>query len=124
MAAIPVAIAIPGLGEFIVAGLVVTTIAGVVVKAGSEIYNNVMLAKEKEIEDVRSKIPSRLKKPNGDVDLGKFTENVRGRNAKKEKGGWEVEKDYAGHGGKTKKIKDPKGNRVGSLDDNGKILSK
>ena len=65
-----------------------------------------------------------MKDGEGNVDLGKFDENVKGKNAKKEKGGWEIEKDTAGHGGSKWKLKDKKGKRVASLDGNGKILRK
>lgn len=42
----------------------------------------------------------------------------------KEKGGWQIDKDNAGHGGRKWKLKDPSGNRKASLDENGKILGK
>lgn len=38
-------------------------------------------------------------------------------------GRWSVEKDTAGHGGRKWKLKKD-GKRVGSLDENGKVLSK
>ena len=78
----------------------------------------------KEAEDTKKEIPERLKDSDGNVDLGKFDQNVKGKNAKKEKDGWEIEKDTAGHGGSKWKLKNKKGKRVASLDENGKILRK
>ena len=65
-----------------------------------------------------------MKDGDGNVDLGKFGQNVKGKNAKKEEGGWEIEKDTSGHGGSKWKLKDKKGKRVASLDGNGKVLRK
>ena len=73
---------------------------------------------------VVAKIPSRLRKENGDVDLGKFNEKVGGKNSYKEKGGWTIDKDTAGHGGRKWKLKDKAGNRVASLGENGEVLAK
>ena len=78
----------------------------------------------KEAEEAKKDIPERLKDGEGNVDLGKFDQNVKGKNAKKEKGGWEIEKDTSGHGGSKWKLKDKKGKRVASLDENGKVLRK
>lgn len=70
-------------------------------------------------------IPKRLLKPNGNVDIGKFTGQVKGKTARKDpKTGWTIEKDVTGHGGKKWKLKDKSGKRKASLDGNGKILSK
>ena len=65
-----------------------------------------------------------MKDGEGNVDLGKFDKNVKGKSAKKEEGGWEIEKDTAGHGGSKWKLKNKKGERVASLDGKGKILRK
>lgn len=53
-----------------------------------------------------------------------FDQKVSGKTAYKEKGGWTIEKDTSGHGGHKWKHKDKSGNRVASLDENGKVLGK
>ena len=42
----------------------------------------------------------------------------------KEEGGWAIDKDTAGHGGRKWKLKDKKGNRIASLGKNGEVLGK
>ena len=56
--------------------------------------------------------------------MDNFDQKVNGKTAYKEKGGWTIEKDTAGHGGRKWKLKDKSGNRVASLDENGKVLGK
>ena len=69
-------------------------------------------------------IPNRLiDKRTGNVDLGKFNQKVKGKTAYKESGGWVIDKDETGHKGKWK-LKDKKGKRVGTLDENGKVVGK
>ena len=77
-----------------------------------------------EIKEAKEKIPERLKDEDGEVDLDNFDQKVNGKTAYKEKGGWTIEKDTAGHGGRKWKLKDKSGNRVASLDENGKVLGK
>lgn len=72
-------------------------------------------------------VPKKLLNEDGDgVDLGKFTDKVRGRTAYRDpKTGWEIDKDRAGknsHGGSAWKLKNPAGDRVATLNDKGKIL--
>ncbi|UYZ13762.1 hypothetical protein A6764_01895 [Brevibacillus sp. WF146] len=72
-------------------------------------------------------IPKKLLNDDGDgVDLGKFTQPVKGRKAYRDpKTGWEIDADKAGeksHGGSAWKLKNPKGKRVATLDKKGKIL--
>lgn len=69
-------------------------------------------------------IPKRLRKKNGDVNLGKFKNKVKGKTSYKEEGGWAIDKDTAGHGGRKSKLKDKKGNRIASLGKNGEVLGK
>lgn len=69
-----------------------------------------------------SDIPGRLLKGGSKVDLGKFTINVKNVSAKKESGGWMIERDYAGHGGSYYKLKNSKGDRVASLAQDGTVL--
>lgn len=69
-------------------------------------------------------IPKRLRKKNGDVNLGKFKNKVKGKTSYKEEGGWAIDKDTAGHGGRKWKLKDKKGDRIASLGKNGEVLGK
>lgn len=72
-------------------------------------------------------VPTRLLDKDGNIDLSLFKINVKHSSAKKEKKGWSIEDDTTeeGHGwGKELKLKDEKGNRVASLDKNGKIVAK
>lgn len=96
--------------------------------AGTWLYNTITEwlsnSQARTIAKIRAKIPSRLRKENGDVDLGKFNEKVGGKNSYKEKGGWTIDKDTAGHGGRKWKLKDKAGNRVASLGENGEVLAK
>lgn len=75
------------------------------------------------IENIKASIPKRLKDKNGDVDLGKFNQKVKGKTAYKESGGWEIDKDTSGHGGRKWKLKNKAGERVASLDENGKVIA-
>lgn len=70
----------------------------------------------------KSNIPARLKDSNGYVRLGDFDRKVPGKKAYRESGGWTIEKDTAGHGGSYWKLKNKSGDRVASLDQNGKVL--
>lgn len=117
---------IPGIGQVIVTAAGAILVAGVVVEVGSWIYNTVVewFATRAEIKEAKEKIPERLKDEDGEVDLDNFDQKVNGKTAYKEKGGWTIEKDTAGHGGRKWKLKDKSGNRVASLDENGKVLGK
>ena len=119
---------IPGIGEVAIAATGVIVVAGVAVVAGTWLYNTITEwlsnSQARTIAKIRAKIPSRLRKENGDVDLGKFNEKVGGKNSYKEKGGWTIDKDTAGHGGRKWKLKDKAGNRVASLGENGEVLAK
>lgn len=116
---------IPGIGQVVVTTAGVIIVGGAIIKAGSWLYNTISdwFAERAEIKAVEAKIPSRLKKPNGNVDLDQFNEKVRGKQEYKEDGGWSIDKDRGnGHGGSKWKLKDKKGDRVGTLDENGKVL--
>ena len=72
-------------------------------------------------------VPTRLLDKDGNIDLSLFKINVKHSSGKKEKKGWSIEDDTTeeGHGwGKELKLKDENGNRVASLDKNGKIVAK
>ena len=67
---------------------------------------------------------TRLRDEDGNVDLGNFKEKVKGKNSYKEKGGWTIDRDTAGHGGRRWKLKDKSGDRVASLGEHGEVLGK
>ena len=119
---------IPRVGEIVITATLGILLGKAAIELGTEIYNKVeqglTIHFAKEAEDAKKEIPERLKDSDGNIDLGKFDQNVKGKNAKKEKDGWEIEKDTAGHGGSKWKLKNKKGKRVASLDENGKILRK
>ena len=121
---------IPGVGQAVITAAGVIIVGGAVISAGSWLGKKVTSWVEnyKAINAIKSSIPSNLKKGNGNVDLGKFKDK-NGRTPLNKNSGtfkngrWSVEKDNAGHGGRKWKLKKD-GVRVGSLDENGKILSK
>ena len=117
---------IPGIGQVIVTAAGAVLVAGTVIEVGSWIYDTVVewFATRAEIKEAKEKIPERLKDKDSEVDLDNFDQKVHGKTAWKEKGGWTIEKDTAGHGGRKWKLKDKSGNRVASLDENGKVLGK
>lgn len=119
---------IPGIGEIAIAATGAIVVAGVAIVAGTWLYDTITNwlsdSSEREIAQVRAKIPSRLRDDNGDVDLGQFDQKVSGKTAYKESGGWTIDKDNAGHGGRKWKLKDKAGNRVASLGENGEVLGK
>ncbi|GFN31073.1 hypothetical protein [Paenibacillus xylaniclasticus] len=85
----------------------------------------IVMELEKERAEAIKAIPKSLKDENDNVILDKFTDKVNGKVAYKEpKTGWTIEKDTAGHGGRKWKLKNKSGDRVASLDENGKVLSK
>ena len=125
---VPGTYVIPGLGEIAITATLAILLGKTVIQAGTEAFNKVKEGLEihfaKEAKEASSNVPNRLKNGEGSVDLGKFNKNVKEKNAKKEDGGWEIEKDTAGHGGSTWKLKNKRGERVASLDEKGKILRK
>ena len=125
---IPGTYLIPGVGEIVITAGLAILLGKAAVELGTEVYKKVeeglTIHFAKEAEEAKNQVPDRLKDSNGNVDLGKFDQNVKGKSAKKEKDGWEIEKDTAEHGGSKWKLKNKKGERVASLDENGKILRK
>ncbi|CEP43732.1 MAG: hypothetical protein E6920_20710 [Clostridium sp.] len=98
-------------------------IKGAVIKAGTSAFERVRSVVEPYM--IGSEIPSRLKKDGNTVDLGKFTDRVKKKNAyKNPKTGWTIEKDRDGHKGSQWKLKDEKGRRRASLRGNGDIAGK
>ncbi len=119
---------IPGVGQVVVTAFGVILVAGTVIGVGTWVYNVVTdwFAQRSAIDGIKSQIPPKLKDANGNVKLGNFNRRVKGGKTVryKEKGGWIIEKDNANHGGSTWKLKKPNGDRVASLDENGKVLRK
>lgn len=81
------------------------------------------------IQRIEKSIPKKLKKSNGNIDLGQFKDKNNktpltkssGSFKSTKDGNWTVEKDTAGHGGRKYKLK-KNGTRVASLDGNGKVI--
>lgn len=85
----------------------------------------------KEAKEIESNLPSRIKKSNGEVDLGQFKDK-NGRTPLNKNAGtfkstkdsaYTVEKDTAGHGGRALKLF-KNGKRIASLSNTGRVLSK
>ena len=70
------------------------------------------------------KIPERIKKDENHIDISKkvFNKNKKHKKGREEKGGWYIEKDDTQHGESKWKLKDPDGNVIASLGEDGKIL--
>lgn len=119
---------IPGIGEIAIVATGVIVVAGVTIAAGTWLYKTITDwlddSSRREIAEIRAKIPSRLRDEDGNVDLGNFKEKVKGKNSYKEKGGWTIDRDTAGHGGRRWKLKDKSGDRVASLGEHGEVLGK
>lgn len=122
---------IPGLGEVALTATGIVVVAGVAYGAGTAIYNLVRKAinsgkakKKSSTPSVANKVPEKLKKSSGYVDLGKFNKRLRG-GAKEEKRGWKIETDRGkenSHGGSAWKLYNKNGKRVATLSKNDKIL--
>ena len=69
-------------------------------------------------------IPERIKKDEEHIDISKsiFGKKIKHKKAYAEKGGWYIEKDDTHHGKSIWKLKDPDGNVIASLGEDGKIL--
>ena len=118
----------PGIGEVVIAATGAIAVAGVTITVGTWLYKTITNwlsnSSKREIAKIRASIPKRLRKKNGDVNLGKFKNKVKGKTSYKEEGGWAIDKDTAGHGGRKWKLKNKKGNRIASLGKNGEVLGK
>ncbi len=128
---------IPGVGTIVITAAGHIVAAGVTIAAGSYVGNkikdHIYKSKKKDAEDSAAKIPSRLKKKNGNVDLDAFTEPVKGVSStwKNPKTGWAKQKDRDRHRGydgstkewKIKKTPHDKG-RVASVNSSGKVIDK
>lgn len=113
---------IVGIGTVVITEVGKIIVAGVIVKAGSWMYDKIM--NWFEARSAAADIPNRLKKPNGNVDTGLFNKKVRGSSDLEEKKGWRISKDRDGHKGSEWKVKNKSGKRVASIDKNGKVVGK
>ena len=80
---------IPGVGEIVITAGLAILLGGAIIEAGTEIFKKVesglKIFFSKKAEEAKKKIPSRLKDGDGNVDLGKFDQDVKGKDQKKEK---------------------------------------
>lgn len=123
---------IPGVGQAVITATGVIIVGGAIISAGSwigkKVVNWMRTNTTNQINSVKNSIPDSLKKKNGDVDLGKFKDKNGRTPLNKNSGTFRngrcsVEKDTFGHLGMKWKLKKD-GTRVGSLDENGKVISK
>ncbi len=79
-----------------------------------------------KLNKIIKNIPQRLRLKNegGKININLFTIKLKGKKWYKEKGGYIIDKDTAGHIGKEWKLRDKKGNRICSIVSDGKIVSK
>lgn len=128
---------IPGIGTVIVTEAGKIIVAGVTVVAGSyvgkKVKDHIYNSKKQKSEKAAREIPSRLKKKNGNVDLDRFTEKVKGLKStwKDPKTGWVKQKDGTGHRGYDTSVKEWKikrnpydKDRVASVNSSGKVIDK
>ena len=117
---------LPVIGEIVITASLTILVGKAVIDAGTEIYKQVeeglQIYFAKKAEEAKKHIDKDLLDENGNVDLGKFDKNVKNSGKKMAKGGWTIEKDYSQHGGSKWKLKNEKGERIASLDENGKVL--
>ena len=117
---------LPVIGEIVITASLTILVGKAVIDTGTEIYKQVeeglQIYFAKKAEEAKKHIDKDLLDENGNVDLGKFDKNVKNSGKKMAKGGWTIEKDYSQHGGSKWKLKNEKGERIASLDENGKVL--
>ena len=77
-----------------------------------------------KLNKIIKKVPERIKNEEGNININLFTIKLKGKRWLKERGGYIIDKDKAGHRGKVWKLRDRKGNRICSIDSNGKIVGK
>lgn len=115
-------ITIVGIGKvaIYVGGVIIT---GVIAVIGHTLYNKVKSYVEPYM--IGYSIPNSLRKDGNTVDVGKFTDKVKGKSAyRNPKTGWTIEKDRDGHKGSAWKVKDKSGKRKASIKSNGDIVGK
>ena len=90
--------------------------------AVSTLSNGSKLGVHDKINKIKKKIPRRLLNEDGTVNKNLFNIKVKRKNCKKEPKGFMIDSDTKNDGGSIWKLKDKEGNRICSLDGNGKIL--
>lgn len=115
---------IPGVGQVLITVTGVVIVGGVVISLGSWLGKKISkwFSTQKEIENAKKKIPSRLKKSNGNLDLSKFNKNKK--NKKYESKGFSISKDNSEHKGPGWKVFNKSGDRIATVDSNGKVVGK
>lgn len=121
---------IPGIEEVAVVATVII-VGGIVITAGlswlySKIVSWINAYGEAQILQASKSVPSKLKTPDGRVDLSKFNQKKPGSGPPTYLGpyGYYIVKDMSKHGGRVWKLFDWAGNRIASIAGNGKILGK
>ena len=121
---------IPGIGEIAIAATVII-VGGIIITMGvfwlySKIVSWVKAYGKNQILQASKNVPSKLKAPDGRVDLSKFNKKKPGSGPPAYLGplGYYIAKDMAGHGGRVWKLFDWAGKRIASLAGDGKILGK
>ena len=89
---------------------------------GNNNSNGSKLGVHDKINKIKKKIPPRLLNEDGTVNINLFNIKVKRKNCKKEPKGFMIDSDTKNDGGSIWKLKDKNGNRICSLDGNGKIL--
>ncbi len=89
---------------------------------GNNNSNGSKLGVHDKINKIKKKIPPRLLNEDGTVNKNLFKIKVKRKVCKKEPKGFMIDSDTKNDGGSIWKLKDKDGNRICSLDDNGKIL--
>ncbi|EJA6785389.1 hypothetical protein MWV98_001387 [Clostridioides difficile] len=99
---------------------------GITAATGLTIYDIYRVSKStaNEIDNAWKKIPQKLKDADGTVGIGKFDKKLKNGVRESSKTGWKIDPDRAGHKGSKWKLKDKKGNRVASLDSEGRVVGK
>ncbi|HBF4283313.1 hypothetical protein [Clostridioides difficile] len=99
---------------------------GITATTGLTIYDIYRVSKStaNEIDNAWKKIPQKLKDADGTVGIGKFDKKLKNGVRESSKTGWKIDPDRAGHKGSKWKLKDKKGNRVASLDSEGRVVGK
>lgn len=121
---------VPGVGQVTLLATGAIVVGGVTIKAGSWLYKTVSnyFNDPKRVISSNYGIPKSLLDSKGKVKLGSFKDKhgntpLNKKSGTFKNGKWSVEKDTAGHGGRAWKLK-KSGERIASLDKNGKVLSK
>lgn len=121
---------IPGIGEVAITATAII-IGGVVI--GSVVYGLISIIVswvntygQAQIAEASGNTPSKIKTPDGRVDLSKFDQKKPSNGPPTWIGplGYMIQKDMANHGGRIWKLLDRAGNRIASLAEDGKILGK